>query len=66
MMISKRVIRHDQRLQCMIDCRFYGRCITRMGKQCKHLGGHRIPVFRSLCKEDFEDIDRAVDYYSNI
>lgn len=55
MMISKRVIRHDQRLQCLIDCRFYGRCITRMGRQCKHLGGHRIPVFRSLRKEDFEE-----------
>lgn len=60
-MISKCTLRHEQRLQCLFNCRFYGRCITRMGRQCKHLGGHRIPVFRSLYKEDFEDIAKALE-----
>lgn len=61
-MITKNLLRHEEKLQCMAKCRFYKKCISRNGKQCKHLGGYKIPVFKSLCMEDFEGY-RVVDEY---
>lgn len=38
--------KEDKELVCMIHCNFYLNCNSRVGKDCKKLGGGVIPVVR--------------------
>jgi hypothetical protein len=36
-------------MQCAAaDCGQYRRCLVRLGRECKHAGGRRVPRFRDL------------------
>jgi hypothetical protein len=45
-MKSKRILVHESRVECLLNCRYYSSCIVRNGKRCKHLGGNKIPKFK--------------------
>lgn len=63
---SKNVMFLIERAMCRDYCRFYNKCITKCGRQCKHLGGSKIPVFKSLNNNDFDTVgDRRYCYEKN-
>ena len=45
-MKSKRIYMLEKRVECLLNCRHFAKCIARNGNECKHLGGKRIPRFR--------------------
>jgi len=42
----KWVIEEDKLMACMTRCRLFRKCSSRMGNDCKHLGGTEIPKIR--------------------
>ncbi|MEK5068079.1 hypothetical protein [Sporosarcina sp. FSL K6-1508] len=38
--------REDEGVACMTRCRLYRHCISKMGFDCKKLGGDNIPVLK--------------------
>jgi hypothetical protein len=40
------MIREDKLMACMTRCRLFKKCCSRMGYECKHLGGTEIPKVR--------------------
>lgn len=45
-MKSKKNDMLEKRVECLLNCRHYRKCIARNGNNCKHLGGKSIPRFR--------------------
>lgn len=42
------MIREDAVMTCLYQCDMFNRCKTRMGSECKVLGGHVIPKIREV------------------
>ncbi len=61
-MMKRKHIRYENKFECKLNCRFYNKCLSRNGNQCKHLGGKKIPIFKSLHNNDLL-IDRRGGYY---
>ena len=40
------MLREDRLMTCMLHCRIWRKCVSRMGEECKHLGGSEIPKIR--------------------
>lgn len=40
------MIREDEQIACMTRCRLYKHCNSRIGSNCKKLGGNEIPKLR--------------------
>lgn len=47
----KWMIREDKQMPCMTHCRLWSQCATKVGHDCKVLGGHIIPKIRTKRRE---------------
>lgn len=45
------MIREDEQMACMTRCRLYRHCDSRIGTECKKLGGDVIPKLREREKK---------------
>lgn len=43
---QKWMVKEDNLMACMSGCRFWKRCQSRYGHECKRLGGKKIPKLR--------------------